>query len=167
MKKQKTQILLIAVVSLGMMSCNSRRVAIAMQPTTTEELTQRVEEVKRDTVLLLPPDRSQYRADLAIQGNRIVVKDASITRSAKKVLQPPVVKVQDNTLIVDCEVEAEQLFFEWKDKYIKEQKRIETKIPIGIPLELSSWQQTQIWLGRLFVLFITLGGLGFFLKTKT
>ncbi|WP_286407653.1 hypothetical protein [Myroides marinus] len=39
-----------------------------MQPTTTEQVTQSVEEIKRDTVLVIPADKSQYIADLAIQG---------------------------------------------------------------------------------------------------
>nr|WP_286428689.1 hypothetical protein [Myroides marinus] len=137
-----------------------------MQPTTTEQVTQSVEEIKRDTVLVIPADKSQYVADLAIQGNMIVVKDANIKRSKNKVLQPPKVQLVNNKLMVDCEVEAQQMFLEWKEKFIKEQRVIETKIPIAVPLELSTWQQTQIWLGRTLLLLMTLGSVGYGLRSR-
>ncbi|WP_286431163.1 hypothetical protein [Myroides marinus] len=60
--------LFVLVVALLLTSCGSRRTAINMQPTTTEQVTQSVEEIKRDTVLVIPADKSQYIADLAIQG---------------------------------------------------------------------------------------------------
>ncbi|MDM1531291.1 hypothetical protein [Myroides marinus] len=158
--------LFVLVVALLLTSCGSRRTAINMQPTTTEQVTQSVEEIKRDTVLVIPADKSQYVADLAIQGNMIVVKDANIKRSKNKVLQLPKVQLVNNKLMVDCEVEAQQMFLEWKEKFIKEQRVIETKIPIAVPLELSTWQQTQIWLGRTLLLLMTLGSVGYGLRSR-
>ncbi|WP_286431165.1 hypothetical protein [Myroides marinus] len=96
----------------------------------------------------------------------IVVKDANIKRSKNKVLQPPKVQLVNNKLMVDCEVEAQQMFLEWKEKFIKEHRVIETKIPIAVPLELSTWQQTQIWLGRTLLLLMTLGSVGYGLRSR-
>ncbi|AJA68196.1 hypothetical protein HX025_12750 [Myroides odoratimimus] len=168
MKKHDRYMLVFVVLLLALllMSCGSRKTAINMQPTTTEQITQTVEEVKRDTVLIIPADKSQYVAELAVQGNKIVVKDANIKRSKNKVLQPPKVQLQNNKLIVDCESEAQRLFFEWKDKFIKEQKVVETRIPVAVPLSLSWWQQTQIWLGRGFMLLVALGMTGFIIKSR-
>lgn len=159
-------VFLVLLLALLLMSCGSRKTAINMQPTTTEQVTQTVEEVKRDTVLVIPADKSQYIAELAVQGNKIVVKDANIKRSKNKVLQPPKVQLQNNKLIVDCESEAQRLFFEWKDKFIKEQKVVEIRIPVAVPLGLSWWQQTQIWLGRGFMLLVFLGTAGFIVKSR-
>ncbi|MCS7472409.1 hypothetical protein [Myroides odoratimimus] len=168
MKKHDRYMLVFVVLLLALllMSCGSRKTAINMQPTTTEQVTQTVEEVKRDTVLIIPADKSQYVAELAVQGNKIVVKDANIKRSKNKVLQPPKVQLQNNKLIVDCESEAQRLFFEWKDKFIKEQKVVETRIPVAVPLNLSWWQQTQIWLGRGFMLLVFFGTAGFIIKSR-
>ncbi|MEK6513295.1 hypothetical protein [Myroides odoratimimus] len=168
MKKHDRYMLvfLVLLLALLLMSCGSRKTAINMQPTTTEQVTQTVEEVKRDTVLIIPADKSQYVAELAVQGNKIVVKDANIKRSKNKVLQPPKVQLQNNKLIVDCESEAQRLFFEWKDKFIKEQKVVETRIPVAVPLSLSWWQQTQIWLGRGFMLLVFFGTAGFIIKSR-
>ncbi|MEC4033504.1 MULTISPECIES: hypothetical protein [Myroides] len=168
MKKHDRYMLvfLVLLLALLLMSCGSRKTAINMQPTTTEQVTQTVEEVKRDTVLIIPADKSQYVAELAVQGNKIVVKDANIKRSKNKVLQPPKVQLQNNKLIVDCESEAQRLFFEWKDKFIKEQKVVETRIPVAVPLNLSWWQQTQIWLGRGFMLLVFFGTAGFIIKSR-
>lgn len=159
-------VFLVLLLAFLLMSCGSRKTAINMQPTTTEQVTQTVEEVKRDTVLVIPADKSQYIAELAVQGNKIVVKDANIKRSKNKVLQPPKVQLQNNKLIVDCESEAQRLFFEWKDKFIKEQKVVEIRIPVAVPLSLSWWQQTQIWLGRGFMLLVFLGTAGFIIKSR-
>ncbi|WP_232279342.1 hypothetical protein [Myroides odoratimimus] len=168
MKKhdQYMLVFLVLLLALLFMSCGSRKTAINMQPTTTEQVTQTVEEVKRDTVMVIPADKSQYVAELAVQGNKIVVKDANIKRSKNKVLQPPKVQLQNNKLIVDCESEAQRLFFEWKDKFIKEQKVVETRIPVAVPLSLSWWQQTQIWLGRGFMLLVFFGTAGFIIKSR-
>lgn len=94
------------------------------------------------------------------------MKDANIKRSKNKVLQPPRVQLQNNKLIVDCESEAQRLFFEWKDKFIKEQKVVEIRIPVAVPLSLSWWQQTQIWLGRGFMLLVFLGMIGLTLRVR-
>ncbi|MDM1397141.1 hypothetical protein HX049_08140 [Myroides odoratimimus] len=168
MKKHDRYMLvfLVLLLALLLMSCGSRKTAINMQPTTTEQVTQTVEEVKRDTVLVIPADKSQYIAELAVQGNKIVVKDANIKRSKNKVLQPPKVQLQNNKLIVDCESEAQRLFFEWRDKFIKEQKVVETRIPVAVPLSLSWWQQTQIWLGRGFMLLVFFGMIGLALRVR-
>ncbi|WP_240180907.1 hypothetical protein [Myroides odoratimimus] len=168
MKKHDRYMLvfLVLLLALLLMSCGSRKTAINMQPTTTEQVTQTVEEVKRDTVLVIPADKSQYIAELAVQGNKIVVKDANIKRSKNKVLQPPKVQFQNNKLIVDCESEAQRLFFEWKDKFIKEQKVVEKRIPVAVPLSLSWWQQTQIWQGRGFMLLVALGMTGLALRVR-
>lgn len=147
-------------------SCGSKRTAVSLQPTTTERTTTTVEEVKRDTTLVVAADKSSYVAELAIQGNKIVVKDANIKRSTNKALQPPKVQLLNNKLTVDCTLEAQSLFFEWRNQYIKENTVKEIKIPVAVPLELSWWQNMQLWMGRVFLFLTVVGGTGYFIKNR-
>lgn len=157
--------LVVVCIALLLMGCSNTKQAINLQPTSVEKVTRTVEDIKRDTILVVEADQSQYVAELAVEGNKIVVKDANIKRSKQKVLQPPKVQLQGNRLIVDCSVEAQQLFFEWKEQYIKEHTVKEIKIPVAVPLELSVWQSMQIWLGRIFLLLLLLGG-SFFIRAR-
>lgn len=168
MKKSKRNLFVVSVamLSIGVSSCSSNKKVISLQPTSTEKVTRTVEEVKRDTLWQVEADQSQYVAELAIQGNKIVVKDANIKRSKQKVLQPPAVQIHGNKLIVDCHVEAQRLFFEWKDKYIQEKTVKEVRIPVPVPLELSWWQSTQLWLGRIFLLLLAIGSGGYIFRSR-
>lgn len=168
MKKSKRTLFAVGVVmiSMGIASCSSRQKAINLQPTSTEKVTRTVEEVQRDTVWQVEADQSQYVAELAIQGSKIVVKEANIKRSKQKVLQPPAVQIQGNKLIVDCYVEAQRLFFEWKEQYVQEKTVKEVRIPVPVPLELSWWQSTQLWLGRIFLLLIAVGSGGYMVRLR-
>lgn len=164
--KRYLSIVVMLLAVMLFVSCGSNKQAVSLQPTVTESVTTTVEEVKRDTTLVVEADKSQYVAELAIQGNKIVVKDANIKRSKNKALQPPKVQLQGNKLTVDCTLEAQLLFFEWRDQYIKENKVKEIKIPVPVPLELSWWQSAQIWLGRVFLLIILAGGAGYLVRKK-
>ncbi|GAQ15436.1 hypothetical protein MODO_3132 [Myroides odoratimimus] len=165
LKRYLSIVFMVLAIMLSV-SCGSNKQAVSLQPTVTESVTTTVEEVKRDTTLVVEADRSSYVAELAIQGNKIVVKDANIKRSKNKVLQPPKVQLVNNKLTVDCTLEAQSLFFEWRDKYIKENKVKEIKIPVPVPLELSWWQSLQIWMGRVFMFLIGIGGVGYFVRKK-
>lgn len=146
--------MLLLLVGMLVASCGSKQ-PISTTPTVTERVTTEVEEIKRDTVLIVPEDKSYYEAYLACVNGKVVVKDANIKRSTNKALQPPSVNItKDNKLTVDCTVLAQELFFEWRDKFIREHKATEVKIPVLVPMELTGWQRTQIWLGRVFMVLI-------------
>lgn len=163
-------VVLLLLVGMLVASCGSRQ-PISLTPTVTEQVTTQVEEIKRDTVIYAPADASYYKAYLDCVNGKVVVKDAEIKRSKNKALQPPSVNInKDNVLEVDCTVKAQELFFEWRDKFIREFKVKEIKIPVPVPLELSGWQRTQIWLGRCFLGLVSIMafaiGWGLFNKQK-
>jgi hypothetical protein len=71
-----------------------------------------------------------------------------------KDLKIPKVKLSKNGLLtVNCEKEAQRLFATWKEKYTAE--ITETQKPIYIDKELTTWQNIQLYTGK-----ITLGLLG-------
>ena len=71
-----------------------------------------------------------------------------------KDLKIPKVKLSKNGLLtVNCEKEAQRLFATWKEKYTSE--ITETQKPIYIDKELTTWQNIQLYTGK-----ITLGLLG-------
>ena len=69
-------------------------------------------------------------------------------------IEIPKVKLSNNGLLsVNCEKEAQRLFATWKEKYTSE--ITETQKPIYIDKELTTWQNIQLYTGK-----ITLGLLG-------
>lgn len=153
------------LIGLLVTSCGTKP-PVALSPTITETTTTEVQEVDRDSVIKLPEAKSYYEAYLACLNGQVVVKDANIKRSENKALQPPSVNIdKDNKLTVDCTIEAQDLFLEWKEKFIKEYKVKEIKITVPVPIEMNSWQKFQIYLGRVFLGILVLG-IGYGLYTK-
>ncbi|WP_264521199.1 hypothetical protein [Flavobacterium sp. N1994] len=101
--------------------------------------------VSKDTLLTVAKDSSQTVADLGIEDGKIVIKKINNSRTGHK-LKAPKVTVKDNVLTVDCEKEAEELFFSWKEKFIKSYSQKEIPITTNI---LTWWQWTQIYIGRI------------------
>lgn len=148
-----------------LVSCKSTGV---VPPTTTETTnTTTKTEVVRDTTFEIPKDSSYYRAYLECVNGKIALKEKTLPLSIKgNYLKPPKVNIKDNILTVDCEAEAQKLFAQWKDVYIKEHQQIIQKIPYPVPAQFSWWEQTQIILGRIFIALVILLGLGFAFKNR-
>lgn len=123
-----------------------------------------IKEIVKDTVLKIEKDSSYYAAYIDCVNGKPVIrelqkplpsdKDTGQSKKGKN-LDIPNVKIDGNILKVSCYQEARDLFFKWKEQYIKEFEK-ETKIPPPVIIErnFSWWEMTQLWIGRI-VLFIT------------
>jgi hypothetical protein len=124
-----------------------------------QTITKTIKEIQRDTVHQIQKDSSFYRALIECKNNKPVLKEI---RSGKgRRLKKPSVEISQNSLNVDCKTQAEKLFFQWKQKYILEQRetqQIKTLPAKLIPRELTWWQELWIKLGKISV-FLILGWL--------
>lgn len=153
------------VLATTLVACKS---ASVVPPTITEKtITKTVTEVVRDTVFEVQKDSSFYKAYLECVEGKVVIKENTKPVTTKgKYLQPPKVNITDNVLQVDCEAEAQKLFFQWKEKYIQAVVENMIKHPYIVEKELSWWQITQMYLGRILIIFAVLLGLGFAFKNR-
>lgn len=125
-----------------------------------------IEKVK-DTVFVIEKDSSMYQAYIDCVNGKPVLKQSfedyqnqhpktatAPKQKEGKFLKIPKVKLSKNGLLtVNCEKEAQRLFATWKEKYTAE--ITETQKPIYIDKELTTWQNIQLYTGK-----ITLGLLG-------
>ena len=125
-----------------------------------------IEKVK-DTVFVVEKDSSMYQAYIDCVNGKPVLKQSfedyqnqhpktatAPKQKEGKYLKIPKVKLSKNGLLtVNCEKEAQRLFATWKEKYTAE--ITETQKPIYIDKELTTWQNIQLYTGK-----ITLGLLG-------
>ncbi len=124
--------------------------------TTDKIKTVLIKEIVHDTILETEIDSSSYRALLECQNGKVVIKPSTkkqkLTSAKKgKYLEVPKVIITDNILNVDCVSEAQELFFKWKSEYIKETTDTTIQKPIYIEKQLTSWEEFQIWCGRIFL----------------
>jgi hypothetical protein len=117
-------------------------------------------ETVKDTVFVVEKDSSFYQAYIdCANGKPVLVesfeddnnkypKSAEVPqRKAGKDLKIPKVKLSNNGLLtVNCEKEAQRLFAQWREKYI--QQFTETQKPIYIDKELTTWQNIQLYTGK-------------------
>lgn len=147
-----SKIKLVALLFIGfvmgnlLVSCRTSNVPITTE--TTKIIT--IKEVVRDTVFTIEKDNSYYNALLECQNGKVVIKDEPKKTKGNN-LEPPKVTIRDNVLEVDCEKEAQKLFAQWKDTYTIENATTVITIPVYIEKELSYWQSTEIWCGRIFI----------------
>jgi len=156
---------LFVLLATTLSSCKSTSV---VPPATTETTkTATIKEVIRDTIFQTQKDSSYYKAYLDCVDGKVVVKQNTkpILKSGK-FLKPPKVTLKDNTITIDCEAEAQKLFYQWKDVYRENMKSVLQKIPYPVEKPLSWWQKTEIILGRIFLglilVFTVLGVLKYF-----
>jgi hypothetical protein len=142
-----------------LVACKSTSV---VPPTAIETIiTKTVKEVIRDTVFETKKDSSYYKAYLKCLNGKVILSPKSKVQSQKgKYLQPPSVNIKDNILQVDCRAEAQKLFAQWKDIYRENMKSVLTTKYVPVEKQLSWWQTTQIWCGRLFLLVLFAFALG-------
>lgn len=148
-------------------SCKSTSVVPPATTETTQTIT--IKEVVRDAVFETKKDSSYYKAYLDCVNGKVVVKqDTKPIIKSGKFLHPPKVNLKDNILTIDCEAEAQKLFYQWKDVYRENMKSVLQKIPYPVEKPLTWWQKTQIILGRIFlaliIVFTIVGVLKYFKK---
>jgi hypothetical protein len=143
-KLKKTGLLFLALVLLA--SCNSSKPALTENKTQTITITETV----HDTVFKIEKDSSSYNALLQCQNGIVMIKDVTQAETGRR-LKSPRVRVENNKLSVDCEINKQELYAFWKSKQVKEVefKTINTTKFVN---QLTFWQKLQIWLGRIFLI---------------
>jgi hypothetical protein len=139
--------LLCCLVAL-LVGCKSSTAAL---PEPSKETTTSIKETItiRDTIFKTEKDSSYYNAYIeCVNGKPVLTKPKA---TPGKNLKAPKVDLTGNELKVDCIAEAQELFYQWKEKYITENKSETIRIPYAVTTPLSWWQTTQIWCGRLFL----------------
>ncbi|MGC4130072.1 MAG: hypothetical protein QM564_11090 [Bergeyella sp.] len=121
-------------------------------------------EFVKDTVLVVEKDSSYYSAYIdCVNGKPVLVqskkqiealnnKNPNQAVSAPKSIsgrsvKPPTVNIENGLLTVNCEKEAEKLFFTWKQQFIKEQQI--NYQPVYREKELTTFQKVKMAIGNI------------------
>ena len=140
----------IAVTLAGtLVSCKSASV-----PPPTTEIDTTVEKVVtiRDTVFKTQKDSSYYKAYIECINGKPVISDKPGKKPTKKpgknLPAPNVDLDKDGQLNVDCKKEAEELFAQWKETYIKENRKERSSYPVPYKVPLTWWETFLMWVGK-------------------
>lgn len=129
----------------------------------------KVIETIHDTVFTTKPDSSRFTADLVVDSSGNITLNNTTTINGDK-LNAPVVGIKNNKLTVDCRAEAEELFFQWKEKYESTNKSETVREPVPYPVnvekELTWFQRTFIWLGVIFTLLLTIAAVALVVRWR-
>ncbi len=137
MKNIKLSCLFFVLIML--VSCSSKKPVVVKNETIT---TKTITETVHDTIFKTEKDSSYYQALLDCQDGKVVVKNV-VQSEPGRTLKSPKVRVDHNTLQVNCETEAQRLFAQWKSKHIQENTQQVKEVPV-ITNMLTWWQETQI-----------------------
>lgn len=122
-------------------------------------------ETVKDTVLIIEKDSSFYSAYIDCVNGKPVLKEPSKTTEKGKSLSKnkpgralaiPNVTLKNGILSVNCQKEAEQKFFSWKEKFIQEWNTHHK--PISVPTPLTRFQEIKMAIGNVVFWLITVGG---------
>jgi hypothetical protein len=141
-------------VLIMLVSCSSNKPVVMKNETIT---TKTIIETVHDTIFEIEKDSSYYQALLDCQDGKVVVKNV-VQSEPGRTLKSPKVRVDHNILKVNCEAQAQELFAQWKAKYLQENTEQVREVPV-ITNTLTWWQQTQIkgfWLMLAIAFLITL-----------
>lgn len=111
-----------------------------------------ITETLHDTVFKIAKDSSSYNALLECLNGRVVLKNV-IQAEPGRTLKSPRVRLDNNTLQVDCNLKEQELYATWKSKQVKEVQEKTITITKFVNY-LTFWQKVQIWQGRLLLLLL-------------
>jgi hypothetical protein len=161
MKNFLTFIFSLFFISGGLLlSCKSKSVPDERK----ETIIYKTEHLK-DTVLVVEKDSSYYNAFIdCVNGKPVLVQSqnqikdfntknptqlATAPKSiAGRSVKPPSVSLNNAVLSINCEKEAEKLFFAWKETELREWQ-ISQK-PVYIDRKLTTFQNVKMFLGNIF-----------------
>lgn len=126
-------------VLIMLVSCTSNKPVVMKNETLT---TKTITETVHDTVFKIEKDSSFYQALLECQDGKVLIKHVVLSEPGRT-LKSPKVRVDHNTLQVDCEARAQQLFAQWKSKFIQENTEQVKEVPVLVN-RLTWWQEFQI-----------------------
>ena len=148
MNKNLNRIVFLFFSVLVLVSCKSTKPVLSEEKTKTITITETV----HDTVFKIEKDSSSFRALLECQNGKVVLKNV-IQAEPGRTLKSPKVRLDNNKLLVDCELKKQELYAYWKSKQVKEAEVKTVNITKFINY-LTFWQKVQIWLGRLLLLLL-------------
>ena len=142
---------LFVLVATVLVSCKTPSAVLpttTIDSTTTKIVTTRI----HDTIFHTQVDSSYYKAYIECVNGKPIINQQTLPEVHKgNHVEAPKVILQNGQLNVNCKVEAQQLFAQWKDEYTASHQQIIKNIPYPVPLELSWWEHTEIILGRVFL----------------
>lgn len=146
MNKQLKYFVISLFILLIVISCRSPK------PVQNENKIQTITitETLHDTVFKIAKDSSSYNALLDCINGKIVLKNVILAEPGRT-LKSPRVRLDNNTLQVDCDLKEQELYAHWKSKQVKDV--LEKTITITkFVNHLTFWQKAQIWSGRLLLI---------------
>jgi hypothetical protein len=146
MTRNLKRIVFLFLLVLVLVSCSSPKPVLSEDKTKTIT----IKETLHDTVFKIEKDSSSFRALLACQNGKIIIQNVTQAEPGRS-LKSPKVRLENNKLSVDCEINKQELYAFWKSKQVNDVqvKTINTTLYIN---ELTFWQKVQIWLGRIFII---------------
>lgn len=166
MKQFLVHILSFILFSLVVVSCASRK---PPEPVIIEN-TKTITEVVKDTIYKIEPDSSFYNAYVeCVNGKPVLISNEDqgyfqekvkteklLKPTAGKYLNIPKVNLQNGILTVNCETRAQEIFKQWKEKYISENKK-EILPPVYIEKPLTWYQKSLMWIGAISLVLCAIG----------
>lgn len=165
--KNISVILCFFLMSLALVSCFSRKPS---QPVVIEN-TKTITEVVKDTIYKIEADSSFYNAYVdCVNGIPVLITNEMhgsgnaklIKPKAGKYLEVPKVNLQNGLLSVNCEAKAQELFKQWREKYINEKSKESTTVYVEKPLKW--FQKLLMWTGVLWLCLIAINIIKKFIK---
>ncbi|WP_267402791.1 MULTISPECIES: hypothetical protein [unclassified Chryseobacterium] len=158
-------------VSLVQVSCLHRKPS---EPVIIEN-TKEVLTIVKDTIFRTEADSTYYNAFIECINGKPVFRSSEISENESiqrdksyKGLLPPKVSLVNGNLSVQCYNQAQEFFKTWRETYSKEHEQTPIYIekPIYKAQPLSWFQQTQLWLGRIFLALLALFALVLIIRWK-
>nr|WP_315032494.1 hypothetical protein [uncultured Chryseobacterium sp.] len=158
-------------VSLVQVSCLHRKPS---EPVIIEN-TKEVLTIVKDTIFRTEADSTYYNAFIDCSHGKPVVKASEMNEKishkadpSKSGLLAPRVSLINGMLSVECHKQAQELLKTWRETYTKEHEKTPIYIekPIYKAQPLSWFQETQLWLGRIFLALLALFALVLIIRWK-
>lgn len=144
----------ISVLIVGILIASCRSIQSVPESTTIEK-TVYVKDVIHDTLVVTKSDSSSAKFKLQVDSlGKISIRSLEDYTAGRSLLIPKA-KIINNTLTIDCQKQAEELFIQWKTQLRDSVYKTVVNKPQKIiykSVNLSFWQSLQIWLGRAFIL---------------
>jgi hypothetical protein len=149
------------VLTMLLVSCGSSKPVLVQNNKSTSKT---ITETVHDTVFKTEKDSSYYQAYLDCVDGKVLVREVIKSEPGRN-LKSPKVRIDGSTLKVDCLAEAEELFAQWKSKFITESMNNELVMPV-VTNVLTFGQQLKIKLFWLFLIILLALAIWQFIKSK-
>ena len=131
-----------------MPSCRSSRLT-----TTQTSDSVRIIERWRDTTIYEEPDKAWLKGWLECDSaGQVLLRELEIERGRNIT---PHIKIVNDTIYVECKTDSLELLLKLRDQMIMELQQSKTIETVEVEKQLTWWQETQIKMGRLFLIVIT------------